>query len=80
MFVNVKIIPTLAPQTPHHCKTPADSSLEEWLPVDSNGKFESCSMYKNLSINNETVPCTNGWKYNEEETGPSIISKVHEHN
>ena len=60
----------------HHCKTPDNSSIKNWIPKDENGNYESCSIYVNSSVSNETVSCTDGWEYEDENWGLTIVNEV----
>ena len=64
---------------PHHCTIPASAAVKDWIPIDSDGKLESCLMYSNTSNKNHTIACTDGWTYDYSETGPTIVSKVVEY-
>ncbi|XP_035675458.1 organic cation transporter protein-like [Branchiostoma floridae] len=54
----------------HHCKVPGvnrNHSIPSSL-VDGREVYSQCSMYKNFSIDNSTVPCENGWEYSFQST------------
>ncbi|XP_072235177.1 solute carrier family 22 member 13-like [Leuresthes tenuis] len=81
---------------PHHCNT--DWILEHGpnlteerqrnltIPVDANGRFESCKMFTPVNLDletieeygiNDTTGCTDGWNY---ETEPGIANIVTDFN
>ena len=63
----------------HHCKIPDNSSIQAWIPKDEDGNYESCSIYVNSSVSNDskaTVPCTDGWDYTEADCGLTIVNEV----
>ncbi|CAH1265416.1 SLC22A4 [Branchiostoma lanceolatum] len=55
----------------HHCKVPEGLYLNHSVPsslVDGRVVYSQCSMYKNVSIDNSTVPCEDGWEYSFQST------------
>ena len=56
------------------CKLPEGASKEESIPTEK-GKFAKCSMYVNISLDNSTSSCTDGYEYGG-DTGPTIVSEV----
>ena len=60
----------------HHCKIPDNSSKEQWILKNENGSFESCSMFVNSSVSNDTIDCIDGWEYDDEDCGITIVNEV----
>ena len=63
-------------EPPHHCKLPANSTVDEWIPHDSSGELSSCSMFINSSVCNQTSACVHGWQFDQSLSGPTMVSKV----
>ncbi len=75
------VVPTLSGAQPgHHCKIPQGLVPSESIPtVTENDEtwLDKCNVYKNYSAAlNETEPCTNGWTYDTEVTGNTIVNEV----
>ncbi|XP_028413363.1 organic cation transporter protein-like [Dendronephthya gigantea] len=67
----------LAAKTPHHCTLAANQTLRDFIPLvvrDNKEQFDGCSIYTKYS-GNESEPCRNGWTYDLEERGNTIISE-----
>ncbi len=73
---------------PHHC---ALRSLEDgdgvpenlWIPREEDGSFSSCSIYDtsltfNLDQGNKTIPCPNGWIYDQSQFRSTTATEVGE--
>ena len=64
----------------HHCKVPTDERLRETIPSvvgdDGSLTFVQCEQYVNVSVDNSTVPCDNGWEYNSTYYGNTIVNEV----
>lgn len=63
----------LATVPPHHCLNLPGLLLNESVPIIDR-TYSQCEEYINTSIRVETQPCSNGWEFDTEETGHSIVS------
>lgn len=68
----------IAENPPHHCTVCENCTLEDSIPVQDGDPliFEQCLEYVNPEWKNETQPCSNGWQYDTELYGDSIVSDV----
>ncbi|KAK0070250.1 solute carrier family 22 member 5 [Biomphalaria pfeifferi] len=61
-----------------HCKRSPGLNLNDSVPYyEENGQlvFSQCDQYVNLTLNNKTEACTNGWEYLWESSYTSIVSE-----
>ena len=71
MYIHAGYIPK------HHCKFPENSSIQQWIPRDNEGNLESCSIFVNSTVSNKTVDCTDGWEYEDQNCGLTIVNEVY---
>ena len=65
-------------EPPHHCKVPANKTLNESIPYtikDGQVIWDKCSMYQNVSSDTSTVPCSNGWEF-DDKGYTTIVTEV----
>jgi hypothetical protein len=72
----------------HHCRPPAnanlskDGGLEAWLPLDKQGRPESCLRFPFPHNGTEangtgvTEPCLDGWVYDNSTFPSTIVTEV----
>ncbi len=66
----------------HHCHIPGvpEENISQYIPTEANydGKEElsKCSRYVNISVDNSTMPCDNGWYY-KPEFDSTIVTEVY---
>lgn len=80
---------------PHHCNTDwilvrgpnltEDKQKNLTIPVDQDGRFESCEMFTPVDLDleviesyglNSTTGCRDGWKYEVQPGSSSIVTEV----
>ena len=62
--------------SPHHCRLPANVSVDAAIPRDKHGELEKCLMYENFTQNSSTTHCTDGWTYERVYGEKTIIMEV----
>ncbi len=71
----------------HHCKLPPDRLPNDSIPVietlqgslyiENDLEYSSCKQYVNLTYeSNETISCTDGWWYDDDMYGSTIVTEV----
>ncbi|XP_074650489.1 solute carrier family 22 member 6-B-like isoform X2 [Tubulanus polymorphus] len=63
----------VAGSPPHHCRVPG--TYKPLLPVGEYGHMSQCRMYRNLTIDNSTVTCKDGWIYNKSQYGNTVVTQ-----
>ncbi|XP_022108730.1 organic cation transporter protein-like isoform X2 [Acanthaster planci] len=62
----------------HHCKVPAGEQLEETVPKvtgDNGEEYSKCFKYVNITVDNETMPCDEGWNYDQTYYGNTVATE-----
>ena len=57
---------------PHHCNVGSNTTL----PVNEDNEYLQCEEFVNPDWKNKTTDCSDGWYYDTEESGRSIVSDV----
>ena len=69
-------------QPGHHCAIPEGVSINDSIPytkdeADDKYKLDKCKVFQNFSkVKNVTEECPDGWVYDTEVTGKTIVSEV----
>ncbi len=60
---------------PHHCHLPDGRFMNDTIPVVGE-VADSCEMYTNITIDNSTMTCSDGWHYIKEPSETTIVTEV----